>query len=233
LPLFEPSANRLLAALPAGDRERLAARADRVSLEFGDTLARTGAASPYVHFPTDSFISMITEVAGRSGLEMGIVGDEGMLGAWLVLDVSESPFHALVQGAGGALRMEVPALREELERSPALARMLQRYLYVTLCQLGQSGACTRFHRLEARLARWLLMTQDRAHADAFAITHEFLAAMLGVRRAGVTVAASGLQRRGVIRYRRGHLTVLDRAALEAAACECYLSEQVTRARILG
>jgi CRP-like cAMP-binding protein len=148
-----------------------------------------------------------------------------MLGAQLALGVATTPLRALVQGPGRAWRIAVTDFRGELARSPALQRVLGKYLYVLMGQLAGSAACLRFHQIGQRLARWLLMSQDRAHADAFHVTHEFLAYMLGVRRVGVTAAASALQRQGLIAYRRGELTVLDRAGLEASACGCYAADR--------
>ncbi|WP_240794569.1 Crp/Fnr family transcriptional regulator [Azoarcus sp. DD4] len=225
--------NRLLAALPQEDRQRFVAGCERIELKFGEILAKPGAPIHHIYFPTDSVISLVTPANGAASLEVGLVGSEGMLGLSLILGVDVSPLLALVQGDGPALRMDVARFRHELEVSPALQRLLKCYLYVVITQLAQTAACTHFHLVEARLARWLLMTQDRAHSDAFHVTHEFLAHTLGVRRVGVTKAASSLQSRNLIRYRRGDITILDRAGLEVASCGCYAADKAAYARIMG
>ena len=166
-------------------------------------------------------------------VEVGLIGDEGMFGVPLALGVHVSPVRAVIQGAGMALRMESDRFRLELASTPSLHREIDRYVFVYLSQLAQSAGCTRFHVVEARLARWLLMTQDRARADTFHVTQEFLAFMLGVRRVGVTRAASALQHRGLIQYRRGDITVLDRRGLKTAACGCYKADRHTYDRFLG
>jgi CRP-like cAMP-binding protein len=206
---------------------------ETVELAFGDVLYTPGDRLSHVYFPTTSFISLIMPVDGSTSLEVGLVGNEGMFGIPLALGVDVSPVRAVVQGAGSALRMDAPTFCRELGRRQALQRGIDRYAFVHLSQLAQTAACTRFHVVEARLARWLLMTQDRAHGDNFQITQEYLAFMLGVRRVGITKAASSLQRRNLIHYSRGNITVLDRRGLKAASCGCYKADQESYDRILS
>jgi CRP-like cAMP-binding protein len=225
--------NHLIALLPRRDRLSLLAACEPVQLEAGTVLCEPGEATRHVYFPKDCFISLVTAVEGEPGLEVGMVGREGMLGAQLALGVRAIPLHALVQGAGTAWRIAAAPFRRALSDSKALQLSLNRYVYVLMAQLATSAACTRFHRVEPRLARWLLMTQDRAHSDSFHLTHELLAHLLGVRRVGITGAACDLQRHGLIRYRRGDITVLDRAGLEAAACSCYAADRRAYDATLG
>ena len=228
-----PAVNRLLEALPNIERRRLLHECETVDLAFADLLYSPPQPLSHVYFPITSFISLIMPIDAVSSLEVGIVGNEGLFGIPLVLGVDVSPVRALVQGAGSALRMGVDPLREELRRSPAFRCQVDRYMCIHLTQLAQTAGCTRFHVVEARLARWLLMTQDRAHAKSFHVTHEFLALMLGVRRVGVTKAATSLQERKLICYKRGHVTVLDRRGLKAASCGCYSADRASYDRILS
>lgn len=216
-------ANRLLEALPLVDRQRVVAGCEQVRLAFADVLCERGQRTRYAYFPTGGFISLLAPIAGRRSLAVGLVGDEGMLGLTLILGIDVSPLQGLVQGSGLAWRIAAKPFRRELARNLPLQSVLNRYLYVSMSQLALAATCTGFHVVEARLARWLLMTADRAHSDEFHLTHEFLGHMLGVRRVGVTRAASALRQRGLIRYRRGHITLLDRGGLEQISCKCYLA----------
>jgi CRP-like cAMP-binding protein len=229
----KPASNRLLAALPKPDQRRLLAQGDRVELLADDVLHEAGTVQRHVYFPTGGFISLVTPLDACAGLEVNLVGSEGMVGDSILLDVAVSPLRHLVHGSGGALRIPVAAFRRELERSVALRRRLHRYTYVKMHQIAQTAACIRYHVVEARLARWLLMRHDRAPADEFHATHEFLAYMLGVRRVGITQAATSLQKQALISYCRGDITILDRRGLEARSCACYFASNDLYDRILG
>jgi CRP-like cAMP-binding protein len=224
--------NHLIELLPGKDRRHLLALCEPVDLTLSEVLCESGEPTRHVYFPISATISLVTPIDGKPVLEVGMVGREGMVGAQLVLGVTTTPMHAVVQGSGKVWRIAAAPFRKELARSAALRRYLNRYLFVLMSQLGVSAACLRFHLIGPRLARWLLMTQDRAHTDSFHVTHEFLAYMLGVRRVGITGAAGSLQRSGLIRYRRGELVVLNRRGLEAAACGCYAADQKSYAELL-
>jgi CRP-like cAMP-binding protein len=213
--------NSLLAALPHKSYLRLLPGLTPVDLVFGDVLYEPGKPIRDVYFPSQSLVSLLTLVNGHLALEVGLVGREGMVGFPLALGIGVSPVRALVQGAGPALRMSAVRFRTELRRSPPLQRELHRYVHAMMAQISQTAACNRFHVVEARLARWLLMTRDRVRSGEFRMTHEFLSHMLGVRRVGVTEAASALQRQKLIEYSRGNISILDHRGLEAAACSCY------------
>jgi hypothetical protein len=230
----DPSHNRLLARLPGPARRQLLSRCEPVELALARVLSEPGDRIRYVHFPIDSRISLIVPSApGSAALEIGMVGDEGAIGLSLMLAIDVAPFRSLVQGAGRAWRVTAADFVRSVADGTALRRTLSRYLYVTMIQFTQTAACTRFHVVEARLARWLLMTRDRAHSDGFAVTHASLARMLGVRRVGITRAATALQQRDLIRYSRGQLRILDGRGLESAACGCYAADRQTYRRVMG
>lgn len=213
--------NRLIDGLPRPARERVLKLCEPVELVFGAVVCEPDRSFQHVYFPLTGFISLVATVGDHPPLEIGLIGNEGMLGATLALGVNAALLQGIVQGPGSALRMTSAQLNRELRSNPALRRVLKRYLYVLLAQLSQSTACSRFHEIKARLARWLLMTHDRSHADHFRLTHQYLADMLGVQRSAITIAAGSLQRRKLISYRRGAIVVVSRKGLESASCECY------------
>ncbi|MCY7389387.1 MAG: Crp/Fnr family transcriptional regulator [Burkholderiales bacterium] len=225
--------NHLIELLPRKDRARLLSVCEPFELVLSEVLAEPDKPAGHVYFPITGFISLVAKVDKNPALEVGMVGREGMLGAQLAQGIANAPLHALVQGAGMAKRVTAAAFKRELAASPALQRVMHRYLYVLIAQLAESAGCLRYHQIAPRLARWLLMSQDRAHSDTFQVTHEFLSYMLGVRRVGITVAAGHLQREGLIEYRRGNLKVLNRKGLEAAACNCYAADQKNYRKLLA
>ena len=213
--------NRLLATLPQSEYKRLLPKLKTVSLVLGEVLYQPGDVIKYVYFPNDSIISLISELSETSWLEVGMVGNEGMAGLAVFMGVKSSSTRALVQGAGTAMRMSSAAVRTEANQLGSLHHVLHRYSHSLLAQVSQSSACNRFHMVDARLARWLLMTNDRLAAQEFPLTQEFLSSMLGVRREGVSKAAGALQAGKLIRYSRGVITILNRRGLEAKSCQCY------------
>jgi CRP-like cAMP-binding protein len=214
-------ANSLLAAMPGKNYQRLLSGLEPVTLNFGDVLYEAGQKIRHVYFPGNSLVSLLTVVDGRMALEVGMVGHEGMVGLPLALGADVSPVRALVQGAGAAMRMKSARFSREIRKSPQLQHEVYGYANALIAQVSQTAACNRFHVVEARLARWLLMTRDRMRSRKFRLTQEFLSHMLGVRRVGVTSAARALQDRKLIEYSRGQISILDDKGLEAAACECY------------
>ncbi|MDO8595767.1 MAG: Crp/Fnr family transcriptional regulator [Sulfuricaulis sp.] len=212
----------MLAVLPRKEYQRLlTGPLEPVKLSYGQVLYEPAGRIQHVYFPTDCLVSLLTAVDGNRTLEVGMVGNEGMVGMPMVLGIGVSAVRALVQGSGTALRMTATRFRAEFKKNLPLQRSLFHYTHLLMAQVSQTAACNRFHQAEARLARWLLMTSDRLHADEFRLTHEFLAHMLGVRRVGVTKAASVLERKKLIDYSRGNIRILDHKGLEAASCICY------------
>jgi CRP-like cAMP-binding protein len=216
-----PIRNQLLAALPREEYERLLPRLESVPLPFMGVLYEGGETIRHVYFPGDGLISLLVILGDEAVREIGVVGNEGMLGTALALGMKTATTRALVQLPGSAMRMEAGALTDELGRGGALPNVLRRYSHALFTQVSQSAACVSTHAVDKRLSRWLLMTHDHAPGDEFEMKHEFMAMMLGVTRSVVTRAAGLLQKEEMIRYTRGRVTVLDRHGLEATACECY------------
>jgi CRP-like cAMP-binding protein len=214
-------ANRLLAALPAKDYQRLQRHCEEIPLVFEQLIYSPNELISDIYFPNSGIVSILAGVNERSTLEVGLVGNEGMVGLSVFMGAKSSLNQAVVQGEGSAMKMKATYLRKECHGGGVLRRLLERYAHSMLTQITQSAVCNQFHSMDERLSRWLLMTHDRMGSDEFQITQQFLSNMLGVRREGVSIAAGDLQKRGLIRYNRGHLKVLDRAGLEAAACGCY------------
>lgn len=216
-----PVTNRLLAGLPKKEYQRLLPELENVPLTFGDILYEPGDTIGHVYFPDNGIISLLSKVERQKVLEVGIVGNEGVAGLPVILGVSVSLNRGLVQSAGTAMKMKATVLQKEFRREGVLQRLMHRYLHSLLTQISQSAVCNRFHLVEARLARWLLMTHDRVGSDEFRLTQEFLSNMLGVRREAVSKSAGELQKRKFVNYSRGHITILNRAGLEAITCQCY------------
>jgi CRP-like cAMP-binding protein len=213
--------NKLLGRLPSRDRKRLTSAMESVDLPFGKCLYQSGDRIDYVYFPNDCMVSLVA-IAGDGQLaEVGLVGAEGEVGGSNVLGTGISPFQAIVQGAGSALRIKASLMRSKFRDMNSLQRGLLNFSHLLTAQVAQTAACNRFHDVSARLARWLLMTRDRRLSNEFRLTQQFLAHMLGVQRGGVSRAASGLKRRNIIRYSRGKITILNEKALAAASCRCY------------
>src|SRR6202161_4449630 len=222
--------NRLLGALPRTEYQKLLPLLEPVTLAFGEILYQSHAQIRHVYFPNDCCVSMLTTVDGDRAAEVGLIGSEGMIGIPMALGVAVSPFRAVVQGEGTAMRMTTADFRRNFSTSAALKREVFLFTHLLMIQIAQTAACNRFHLVTQRMARWMLMTRDRVNSNEFRITQEFLALMLGVRRVGVSVAMCALRDRKVISYRRGTIRILDQGGLVAAACSCYKTVKDTYSR---
>jgi CRP-like cAMP-binding protein len=225
--------NRLIGALPKDVRARLGPKLEGVALALGDVIYEPGGLMDHVYFPTRAVVSLIYTMEEGATAEMGLVGNEGVVGIALFMGGETTPNQAVAQVAGGALRMDAEAMLEEFRLGGPFQLALLRYTQALITQISQTAVCNRLHPIEQRLCRWLLMTRNRVPSDEILMTHEFIAHMLGVRREGVTAAAHHLQKAGLIRYRHGHITILDREGLEAATCECYRVVKDEFDRLLG
>ena len=224
----EPVTNRILAALPEGEYKHLLPYLGFVTLRSKQTLYEPNVPMRFVYLPNSGMICLIAVMRDGASVEVGVIGNEGFVGTPLLLGVKTTPIRAQVQIAGSAFSINADVLQAILSRTPRFELMLRGFIHVQAFQLAQSAACNRFHQVEKRLARWLLMARDRAGSNVLPLTHEFLAEMLGTRRSTVTVAAAALQRAGLIDYSRGRVRILDRTGLEKSACECH---KVTRQQI--
>ena len=216
-----PNQNQLLAALPAAEFEPLAAHLERVPLALGEVLYEPGGQLKHAYFPTTAIVSLHYVMASGASTESAGVGNEGVVGIALFMGGNTTPSSAVVQTAGHAYRLERSKLLQEFNRVGSMQRLLLRYTQALITQMMQAAACNRHHSIEQQLCRWLLLTLDRLPSNELVMTQELVASMLGVRREGITEAAGRLQQAGVIRYRRGHIAVLDRTGLEERSCECY------------
>jgi CRP-like cAMP-binding protein len=222
--------NHLLGALPRKDYQKLLPVLEVVKLTFGEILYESHAQIRHVYFPIDCFVSMLTTVDAGRAAEVGLIGSEGMIGVPMALGVAVSPFRAVVQGGGTAMRLKTVDFRQNFSNSHALKREVFLFTHLLMIQIAQTAACNRFHVVTQRMARWLLMTRDRVNSNEFRITQEFIALMLGVRRVGVSAAMCRLGERKLIVYRRGTITILDHEGLKAAACVCYKTVKDTYAQ---
>ncbi|MGE5667130.1 MAG: Crp/Fnr family transcriptional regulator [Betaproteobacteria bacterium] len=217
----DPHQNHLLDALPAGDYTRLEPHLELVPLALGQVLYEPGARMRYVYFPTTAIVSLLYVMEDGASAEIAVVGNEGMLGISLFMGGETTPSHAVVQSAGYGVRLKARLLKDEFARFGPMMHLLLRYTQALITQMAQTAVCNRHHSVDQQLCRWLLLSLDRLSTNELVMTQELIANMLGVRREGVTEAAGKLQDAGLIRYRRGRITVLDRPGLEARTCECY------------
>jgi len=227
------TSNRILTALPAGEYERLLPHLKPVALEYKQVLYEPNKPLRYVYFPGDCVISMVSTMLDKAVVEVGLAGREGMVCVAVFLGANSTPHQGIVQVAGSAMRMKASVLREEFKRGGKLQELLLRYTQMQMIQIAQTAVCNRLHMIEGQLSRWLLMIHDRVDGDEFLLTQDIISLMLGVQRTGVTGAAGILQRKGMIRYVRGKITILDRQALEETACECYWIVKDVFDRLVG
>jgi len=213
--------NHLLDALPAGDYARLKSYLELIPMALGQVLYKPGTRLGHVYFPTTSIISLLYVMEDGASAEIAVVGNEGMLGISLFMGGETTPSHAVVQSAGYAVRLKAQLLKDEFARFGPMMQLLLRYTQALITQMAQTAVCNRHHSVDQQLCRWLLLSLDRLATSELSMTQELIANMLGVRREGVTEAAGRLQEAGLIRYQRGHITVLERPGLEARSCECY------------
>ena len=216
-----PTHNHLLAALPADEYARIFPSLELVPLILGDTLCESGIPMRHAYFPTDAIVSLLYVMEDGASAEIAVVGNEGVVGVSLFMGGETTTSQAVVQSAGHAYRVRAQLLKEEFFRAGPMQRLLLRYTQALLTQMAQTAVCNRHHTVDQQLCRWLLLSMDRLPSNQLTMTQELIANMLGVRREGVTEAAGKLQHDGLIEYRRGHITVLDRGGLEARVCECY------------
>lgn len=232
-PPTEQPVNRLLNALPPEEYERLLPDLETIAFSLGDIVYESGEKMKYVYFPNDSIISLLYTMLDGATAEMGLVGREGVVGIALFMGGDTMPSHAVVQGAGTVVRIKAKALQDEFKRGGAFQLLLLKYTQALITQIAQTAVCNRLHRVDRRLCRWLLMTQDRVQSDTLQMTHEFIANMLGIHREAVSLAAYRLQGKGIINYVRGRIKVIDRAQLERNACECYGVVKTEQDRLLN
>jgi len=219
-PDLDPKANQLLAALPSGEWQRWLPQLERVEMPLGQVIYESGTTLSHVYFPTTSIVSLLYVMENGASAEIAVVGNEGIVGISLFMGGESTPSRAVVQSAGHGYRLRAEMIKDEFKRAPVL-HLLLRYTQALITQMAQTAVCNRHHSLDQQLCRWLLLSLDRLRGNELVMTQELIANMLGVRREGVTEAAANLQRAGLIRYRRGHITVTDRPGLELRTCECY------------
>ena len=218
---LDPRLNHLLSSLPAGEWARWLPALEHVDMPLGEVLYESGMAMTHVYFPTTSIVSLLYVMEDGASAEIAVVGNEGIVGISLFMGGETTPSRSVVQSAGKGFRMRGHLLKEEFNRSGPVLHLLLRYTQALITQMAQTAVCNRHHSLDQQLCRWLLLSLDRLQEPELVMTQELIANMLGVRREGVTEAAANLQRAGLIQYRRGHITVVDRAGLEGRTCECY------------